>query len=436
MVTEFPLPDVGEGLAEAEIVRWLVAEGDEVRADQEIVEVETDKALVQITSPVSGTLVRHGAQEGAVVEVGALLAVFDDGSGEGASAPDADAADSGAEAATVPAPAATAATSVSAPTSGSEGLDLGGPTSSDGGTPRKPKATPATRKLARQVGVDLTTVRGSGPGGRIIDEDVERAASGDAAPAVETDASPAAATPVDASPARVAPPEGEDQRVPMRGIRKAVARTMAASWGSIPHVNSIHEVDLHALQELRSQLKDANRAVPVTAFLVKAVARALREFPVLNAEVDDDADEMVLKHRVNLGVAVDAPEGLIVPVIDDADVKTTHAIGTELQQLAEQARDRSLPQERLRGGTFTVNNYGPLGGWFGTSLVKPPEVGILSLGPTRDQVVPRDGEIVIRPVAVMTLAADHRVADGREVIGFCLAVRHALEAPVTLLMED
>ncbi len=433
MATEFPLPDVGEGLAEAEIVRWLVAEGDAVRADDEIVEVETDKALVQITSPVTGTLVRHGAAEGQVVPVGALLAVFEDGTGtdagagDGADTPEASSTDGDVEAA-----ASEATTSPAAAATSKAGT---------GAAPRKPKATPATRKLARQLGVDLTTVEGTGPAGRIVDADVQRAADGDApstaAPSsAEAPQRPAASREQGPAPEPVTPPEGEDRRVPMRGIRKAVSRTMTRSWETVPHINSMHEIDLQALTDLRAQLKQADRDIPLSAFLVKAAARALREFPVLNAEVDADAEEIVLKHRVNVGVAVDAPDGLIVPVIDDADVKSAAAIGRELRELAAQARDRTLPQERLRGGSFTVNNYGPLGGWFGTSLIKPPEVGIASLGPARDQVVPRDGEIVIRPVAVLSLAADHRVADGREVIGFCLAIRQALEAPAQLIVED
>ena len=431
MVTEFPLPDIGEGLAEAEIVRWLVAPGDTVRADEEFIEVETDKAVVGITSPVTGTLVRHGADEGDLVAVGALLAVFDDGGDAGAS-PGAGSEPSRPEVAAV-----TAAPSTAEATS---------PASADA-PHRKPKATPATRKLARSLSIDLTQVEGTGPGGRIVDADVERAAAGATAPAAEEgqgasgpvaqvapEASPAP-TPAAAPTPAFDPPAGEDRHVPLRGIRRVVSRTMTESWTTVPHVNSIHEVDLHALQRLRAELKEAGTPIPVTAFLAKAVARALRTYPVLNAEVSRDGEEMILKHRVNLGVAVDAPDGLIVPVIDDADVKPVATIGAELTRLAAQARDRSVPQERLRGGTFTVNNYGPLGGWFGTSLIKPPEVAILSMGPAREQVVPRDGEIVIRPVAVLALAADHRVADGNEIIGFCVAVRELLEAPVRLLVE-
>lgn len=423
MATEFTLPDVGEGLAEAEIVRWLIAEGDPVREDDAIVEVETDKALVQITSPVTGVLSRHGAAVGEMVPVGSLLAVFT--------------AD-GEEVAPAPSPATDTAASATAPAQSPAAQP---PTAAPAG--RKPRATPATRKLARSLGVDLSEVPGSGPGGRILDEDVRRVADGAAAPLSHAANAPRVADPtvsstlptVGSAPASPAPMDS-DERIPLRGLRRTIARTMTESWTTVPHVNSIHEVDLHALVGLREQLAAADRKVPVTAFLVRAAALALRDFPVLNASVDTEREEIVLRHRRNIGVAVDAPEGLIVPVIEDADHKSVGRIGEELRELAAAARDRSIGQERLRGSTFTVNNYGPLGGWFGTSLLKPPEVGILSIGPARDQVVPRDGEIVIRPIAAMALAADHRVADGREIIGFCVAVRELLESPLRLLVEE
>jgi pyruvate dehydrogenase E2 component (dihydrolipoamide acetyltransferase) len=425
MSIEFRFPDVGEGLAEAEIVRWLIPEGGPVREDQAIVEVETDKSLVEITSPVTGVLTVHGAPEGTVIAVGAVLATFE--SDGAAPAPDPHAAGHGAPAAAAVAAPAAPASAPAAPAT---------PASAPARDGRRPKATPSTRGLARSLGVDLTGVVGTGAGGRILDEDVRAAASG-VAPAAGAATPPAPAAP--AAPAaplpRIEPPVGEDQRIPMRGVRKAIARNMLQSWTTVPHVNSIHEVDLSEMQRLRGQLKERGRDVPMTAFLVRAAALALREFPVLNASVDGEKEEMVLHHRVNIGVAVDAPDGLIVPVIDDADLKDVVRIGEELRQLAAQTRDRSVPQERLRGGTFTVNNYGPLGGWFGTSLVKPPEVGILSIGPARDQVVPRDGQIVIRPIAGMVLAADHRVADGREIIGFCVSVRRLMEAPINLLLE-
>lgn len=427
---EFRFPDVGEGLAEAEIVRWLVPVGGEVREDQAIVEVETDKSLVEITSPVTGVVASHGAAEGDIIAVGAVLATFSTDGAASAAGGDGDAAPTDAAPADVPASEAPAAATT--PTSPPPA-----PVAAVPGA--RPKATPSTRGLARTLGVDLTTVVGTGAGGRILDEDVRAAASGaSSSPSAARGAAPAAPS-APAAPAiplpKVEPPVGEDRRVPLRGVRRAIARNMLQSWTTVPHINSMHEVDLSEIQRLRAQLKERGRDVPMTAFLVRAAALALREFPVLNASVDDEAEEIVLRHRVNIGVAVDAPDGLIVPVIDDADVKDVVRIGEELRQLAAQTRDRTVPNERLRGGTFTVNNYGPLGGWFGTSLVKPPEVGILSIGPARDQVVPRDGQIVIRPVAAMVLAADHRVADGREIIGFCVSVRRMLEAPVNLLLE-
>jgi pyruvate dehydrogenase E2 component (dihydrolipoamide acetyltransferase) len=434
MSIEFRFPDVGEGLAEAEIVRWLIPEGGPVREDQAIVEVETDKSLVEITSPVTGVLTVHGAPEGTVIAVGAVLATFE--SGAAAAAPDAHASDPGESASAPAAPAVPSASAPAAPAVPAPAVPARGG--------QRPKASPSTRGLARSLGVDLSLVVGTGTGGRILDQDVRAASTGAAATASApatasaTAAAPTAPAAPSAPPAplpRIEPPVGEDQRIPMRGVRRAIARNMLQSWTTVPHVDSVHEVDLSEMQRLRAQLKERGRDVPMTAFLVRAAAIALREFPVLNASVDGEKEEMVLHHRVNIGVAVDAPDGLIVPVIDDADLKDVVRIGEELRELAAQTRDRSVPTERLRGGTFTVNNYGPLGGWFGTSLVKPPEVGILSIGPARDQVVPRDGQIVIRPIAAMVLAADHRVADGREIIGFCVSVRRLMEAPINLLLE-
>jgi pyruvate/2-oxoglutarate dehydrogenase complex dihydrolipoamide acyltransferase (E2) component len=420
--TEFRLPDVGEGLADVEIVEWLVDLGGAVREDDALVEVETDKAVVQITAPVTGTLTEQCAAPGDRLAVGEVLARF---AGDDDGAPAAPASTPASTSAPAP---ATAAPAKDTPTS---------PAPPAANPARRPRATPSTRGLARELGVDLADVVPSGPGGRVMDEDVRAAAAGGAASAGGGEAGgPATATPAASPRWQALGDVPEDQRVPMRGIRRVIAETMTQAWQTVPHVSSVHEVDMAALGALRARLRDADRPVPVTAFLVKAAALALRQFPMLNASVSEDGTEILQHGHVNIGVAVDADDGLIVPVIRDADRMPVARIGHELRTLAAQARERSLPPERLRGGTFTVNNYGPLGGWFGTSLVKPPEVGILSMAPTRDQVVPVDGEVAIRPIAVMNLAADHRVADGRELIGFCLAVRHAIEEPLTLLLED
>lgn len=420
MSIDFRLPDVGEGLSEAEVVRWLVEPGGAVKEDQEFLEIETDKAVVGITSPVTGTLVAQNAAVGDLVEVGTVVAVF-------ASSADADVAP--ATSAPSPVTGSVAGDAAVASTPPAVATPAGRPSS-------RPKATPATRKLARELGVDLYLVTGTGPGGRVMDDDVRAAASVPPAPAAQpvgSDASRAAgsaAQPTSTSPSR----PSEDQRIPIRGVRRAVVRTMTESWNQIPHVNAMQEVDFSRLLAARAELGEKGIKVPLSAFLVKAAAIALAEYPVFNAEVDTERDEIVLKARINIGVAIDTPDGLIVPVVHDADRLGIREIGDLLVGMVTQAQERTLPQEFLRGGSFTVNNYGPLGGWFGTSLIKPPEVGILSLGPARESAVVRDGQIVARPIAAMALAADHRVADGREIVGFCTLARELLESPMALAL--
>ena len=420
MSTDFHLPDVGEGLADAEIVRWLAQPGEAVTQDEPFVDIETDKAVVSITAPLSGTLLSHGGKEGDVLAVGALLAVF-----EGAQASGADDIDAAPERAARPEPGA--------------GPSAGTPTAPPAATGRKAKATPSTRRLARELGVDIANVRGTGPGGRVSDSDVESASHTPehSEPRGREATAPAQRTSPKAIPLPTAarPLATADERIPIRGIRRAVARTMTESWSTIPHVNSFDEIDLFDLQRLRASLKADGFGIPLTAFLVRAVALALREYPVLNSEVNEASQEIILRHHRNIGVAIDTPDGLMVPVIEDADLRSLQEIGVELAELAAGALDRRLPQDKLRGGTFTVNNYGPLGGWFGTSLIKPPEVGILSIGPARDTVVARSEGIVVRPMAMLSLAADHRVADGREIIGFVGAVKRRLQSPASMLIE-
>lgn len=410
---EFTLPDIGEGLAEAEIVRWLVEEGAEVEEDQPIVEVETDKAVVEIPAPRHGVLERHGAPAGTILPIGALLAVFADGDsshsgGPSDDEPSADDQEAGPVAQAPP--------------------------------PGRILATPSTRGLARELGVDISTVSGSGPGGRIVDEDIRRAHD----PAAQLTSSGADTQEAhdgagDQDADEVGQDAGQprgvagDRREPMRGLRRTTAARMVTSWREVPHVNSVHEVDLQPLLTLRDELREAGTPVPLTAFLVKATAQALVEWPSLNASVD--GDDIVFHDAVNLAVAVESGEGLLVPVLAAVNTMPVARIGNLLSETVTKAQSRKLAPGDLRGATFTVNNYGPLGGWFGTSLVSPGQVGILSLGPARDRVVPVDGQIVIRPVAVLTLAADHRAADGRELIGFCVSVRERLEAPLRLLVE-
>ena len=410
MAVEFTLPDIGEGLAEAEIVRWLVDEGDQVEEDQAIVEVETDKAVVEIPAPMRGVLQRQGAPAGTVLPIGSLLAVFDDGDGAAESdtgEPPQDVTDDETPTDEPPQEPSPSRAVPAAERSASPGRVL---------------ATPATRGLARELGVDITTVTGSGPGGRIVDEDVrvaqedapqpQRGDESDDETPVASGTDPAGPPTDTESPTDPEPPQSprETRREPMRGLRRTTAQRMTTSWREVPHVTSMQEVDLHALRELRSDLADAGTRIPLTAFLVKATALALREWPSLNATVD--GEDIVFHGDINLAVAVDTDDGLLVPVIQAADATPIARVGAQIAEHVNKAQARRLSPEDLRGATFTVNNYGPLGGWFGTSLVSPGQVGILSLGVARDRVVPIGDEIAVRPVAVLTLAADHRVADG------------------------
>lgn len=412
MAFEFKLPDVGEGIAEAEVVRWLVEEGEEVREDQPLAEIETDKAVVEMPAPATGRVLRLAVAAGEVARVGELFVVIDDGtelaSGEGAAPP--------------------------------EGVTRAGAGAAPATAARRPRATPATRRLARELGVDLQGVEGTGPGGRISDDDV-RAAAGRAATAAGGAAAPASPASTVEGPRRApAATDGEDERIPLRGLRRRTTQTMTSAWRSIPHTVGFHEVDAEALVALRSSLQsraqDAGVQLTLTAFFVKAAARALIEHPLVNSAFDEEREEIVRKHRRNIGVAVDTADGLIVPVVHDADRRSLFGIARELARLTAAARDRSVSVEDLQDGTFTITNHGPLGGVFGTSIIKPPEAAILGFGAARAQPVVRDGAVVPGLLLPLSFASDHRIIDGDLSIGFCLTVRGLLEDPVQLLVEE
>ena len=315
---EFRLPDIGEGLTEAEIVSWMVAVGDAVKEDQAIVAIETDKAVVEMPAPATGVVVRLGGQPGDVVKVGEVLVVIDDGTD------------------------ATAAPAATAPTAAAPAPSV----------PRagRPLATPATRGLARRLGVALADVRGTGPGGRITDADVEAAAAGPA-PAPAPASASATTAPTAARPAAPAPVAG--QRIPLRGVRKRTAETMTAAWQSVPHINSFHEVDVTALFDLRRQLKPVAAArgvdLTLTAFLVKATGLALAEQPTMNASLDLAAGEIVLHADRNVAVAVDTDDGLVLPVIRHADTTPLLDIARGAQP-HRRAGPGPAPRARRDGG--------------------------------------------------------------------------------------
>ncbi|HET6365696.1 MAG TPA: dihydrolipoamide acetyltransferase family protein, partial [Pseudomonadales bacterium] len=431
MSRDFKLPDLGEGLTEAEIVKVLVREGDVIAEDAPLLEVETDKAQVEIPSPMAGRVERVHVQPGQTVKVGAVLVSF----------ADANVVRAAAAAAAAPAPGrATAAPAAPAPGTAAAPIAAVpaavGTRRSDGGPP---PATPATRRLARELAVNLASVTGSGPAGRITDADVRAAAGGGAgAPASPVAQSPrSTVSSVPTEPARPAGPArplaavglqppplprfeqwGPVERVPLTYLRRTIAERMALSAALVPHVTHFDRADITELDAVVRGGFEPARAqgiyLTLTSFLLKAVATALTKHPVFNASLDPGAGELVLKRHYHLGVAVATDRGLIVPVLRDVDRKPVLEVARELAALARRVREGKAALDDLRGGTFTVTNIGPLGGTGAIPIINYPEVAILALARARLEPVVRDGVIVPRLLLPLTLTFDHRVADGAD----------------------
>ncbi|CAI48369.1 dihydrolipoamide S-acyltransferase [Natronomonas pharaonis DSM 2160] len=516
MAHEFELPDVGEGLTEAEIVRWLVEPGETVTEDQPVAEVETDKAVVEVPAPVNGTVAELRAEEGEMVSVGTVIITFDvDG--------DSDATDDEGE-------PADKATTDEAATEDDDSTTDAAPTGADG----RVFAAPSTRRLARELGVDIAAVDGSGPGGRVTEADVRAAAdatdtvesgaddappSGDDADTDDTDddvrsavrrvdeeaddggsdatpdEKPTAAEAADRDRTLAAPAtrkladesgvdldavptdetrDGEafvtpeqvqqyaeaqteaqaadtaavadttadtagDERIPYRGIRRTIGERMAESKRTVPHATHHDEVDVTRLVEIRDRLSDRAEArdtkLTYMPFVLKAVVAGLQEHPVLNAQLDEDAEEIVLRSDYNVGVATATDAGLMVPVVDDVDRKGLLAIADEMRDLVSKARERSIAPEEMQGGTFTVTNFGAVGGEYATPIINYPEAAILGLGEIKRKPRVVDDEIVPRDVLTLSLSIDHRVIDGAEAASFVNTVSAYLEDPELLLLE-
>ena len=388
MAFEFRFPDVGEGIAEGEIVRWLVAEGDAVRADQTLVEVETDKAVVEIPSPRTGTIARLGVGEGERIRVGEVLVVISENGEAPLSEP---AAASVSVVGALPA----SQTVLPPPPEMAAPAALAEP-------PKRILAIPSVRKLARDLGVNLAEVTPTGPRGRIRREDVLQAAS---APAMAS---------APGEPQGQAP--GEETLQPLPALRRTIAEAMVRAANTAVPITTTDEVDVTELVALRRRSRDAaaGQEVNVTLlpFIMKAVVEALRLHPMLNATLDDDLRHLRLKHVYHLGIATDTPDGLIVPVIRHVDQKNILTLARELQDLAALARERRVPLSDLRGGTFTISNYGAIGGLFATPMLHLPQVAILGVGRLVDKPAAHEGEIAIRTILPLSLTFDHRAMDG------------------------
>jgi len=408
MAFVFEFPDVGEGIAEGQIVEWLVAAGDSVEEDQPLVKVETDKAVVELPSPRAGVVLTLHAENGATINVGDPLVTLGE-AGEKASAPER------TEAAAVPvAEPAVPAAAVVEP---------------EQPPVRRPLATPSTRAQARKLGVDLASVQGTGRGGRITHEDVERAASAPASGGgrpVETASVQTAATapqPPALSGATEDTADGPVERVPITHLRKVIAEAMISSKHQSAHVTHVDEADVTDLvaqhRQARGPIEEQlGVRLSLLPYFVKALVAVLKDHPMFNASADEERQELVLKRFYNIGIAVDTDEGLIVPVVKNADRKDLVTIGREVADLAQRARERRLGLDELRGGSCTLTNIGPLGGVFATPIIRQPELAIVGLHTIKDRPVVVNGEIVVRKMMYLSVSFDHRYVDGAQAARF------------------
>jgi pyruvate dehydrogenase E2 component (dihydrolipoamide acetyltransferase) len=410
MAREFKLPDIGEGVHEGEVVKWFVREGDPIKENDPVVEVMTDKVTVQIPSPVTGKVLQLRAKEGEVVKVGATLVVFGEA---GETAP----ANFGP---------------VARPTAPSSGPSPSAPPPAQTAPPpgsREPQAAPAVRRLAKELNVNLAAIRGSGPQGRITDDDVKRAAQTPAvAPKPAVSVAPVAA---------LAPARGEE-RIPIHGLRKRIFEKMAKSNAVVAPFTYVEEVDMSQLVHLRDQLKETaeRKGIKLTflPFFIKAVVGSLREFPTMNASVDDERGEIVVKRYYNIGIATATDEGLTVTVVHDADKKDLWALAKEIERLSNLAREKRLALEDVLGSTFTITSLGKEGGILATPIVNWPEVAILGVHKIEKRPVVRNDQVTIRDMMNLSCSFDHRVIDGHVGAAFVQSVRSSLEHPALLFV--
>lgn len=446
---EFKLPDLGEGIAEGEILKWYVTEGGPIVEDEPLMDVETDKAAVTIPSPRGGKISVLKGKVGDIINVGDVVVVIDDGSTGTAAVEDpvaekALATPDAPEPAPVPEAVAPAATP---------------------GVRRPVPAAPATRRLARELKVDINLVTPSGPGGRVVPEDVHRfagqgaaAAPASAAPAGSPDHIPAKTVRGDTAFAEFAAhasstipfleiepmpdfsAEGPVEVEALRSIRRKVARKMVTSMTLIPHVAHMDDADVTELDKFRIREKErraggAGSRLTLLAFVIKAITAGLKAAPAFNASLDPFREEIIYKKYYNIGFAADTGRGLVVPVIKDTNNKSIVQIADQIHTKATLAREGKLPPEDMRGGTFTITNVGPLGGTALLPTINYPEVAILGMGKVQEKPVVRNGQIVIRKILPLTLAFDHRVADGADAARFVAELVRQLSDPNLLLLE-
>lgn len=439
---EFRMPDVGEGIAQAEIIEWLVTVGDRVAEDQGLVLVETDKSQVELPAPTSGTIRSLHAEVGGVVGVGELLVVIDDGTLEETGGLDAGDAQAGAADIARPRRAQPQGSG----TGGHGSLSQGGASDEapamarHGGVaadvlPGRVLASPYTRRLAVSREIDINTIRGTGPHGRVQVSDLDDLRSVDEGNGSAPSTSEALVQP-DRARVSQAGSARENTVVPIRGLRRQIARSMTLSL-QVPHVLEFREIDASALlaahQVLKAELGHDGLKLSVLPLLMAATIRALHRHPTFNATYDADREEVMQYGGVHLGMATATDDGLIVPVLHDADLLSIDGLSLAIDRAADRARRRQASPEELSGGSFTVTNFGSFGTWLGTPIIRRPEVGIAGFGRISEKVIAVDGAPAVRPVLPLVVAADHRINDGAHLGAFVGEITKTLSEPVLLL---
>ncbi|GEM_PF-305441 len=440
-MTEFRLPDLGEGVHEGQIMRLMVSEGESVQEDQHIMEVETDKAAVEIPSPVTGRVHKVHVEERQLVHVGDVMFTFE------------------AEGGTAPTPTQQTAPPVD---TAAASRPATAPASTPARTGRKP-ASPSVRRMAKQMGINLADVNGSGPGGRVTRRDLEQhqavpapaqAAPVDPVPApVVTAPPPVPATPVTPTPIRTAPAAplaldiegrvdsdryGEIIRSPLSQVRKSIAQVMSTSWTTIPHVTDCNDADITELESLRKSFHDPSaedRRITTLAFVIRAICRGLAAFPILNATLDESSGDIIFHRYVNIGIGVDTPRGLVAPVIHNADRMGVGELADHLQVITDNARNASFAIEDTRGGTYTISNAGAMGRTrYSTPIITPGQVACLAVGRARKMPWVVDDEIVPRLILPLSHSMDHRIVDGGREVPFIGHVIDDLENPMRFML--
>ena len=432
MAFEFKLPDIGEGIHEGEIVKWFVKAGDTIEEDDVLAEVQNDKSVVEIPSPVSGTIEEVLVDEGTVAVVGDTIVKIDAPDAEDMQFKGSESDEASSESTEAPVEESTKEeASAPAQSSNDEEVDES----------KRVKAMPSVRKYARENGVNIKAVSGSGKNGRTTKEDVDAYLNGGQATASNESAVATSEETTSSAQSAAVSTEGEypetTEKIP--AMRKAIAKAMVNSKHTAPHVTLMDEIDVQELWDHRKKFKEvaAEQGTKLTfvPYVVKALVSALKKYPALNTSVNEEAGEIVHKHYWNIGIAADTDRGLLVPVVKNADRKSMFAISDEINELAVKARDGKLSADEMKGATCTISNIGSAGGQWFTPVINHPEVAILGIGRIAQKPIVKDGEIVAAPVLSLSLSFDHRQIDGATGQNAMNHIKRLLNNPELLLME-